>query len=93
MLIRASQGIAVMAHRAELRMSEKNSENPTPDSVRGEPFCGVEGREHLVMELRTRAERFYEQARLEQIMQATLIIRPLLAATGPLPEQASKQIH
>jgi hypothetical protein len=83
-----------MAHRAELRISEKKSENPTPDSVGGEPFSGVvEGREHLVMELRTRAERFYEQARLEQIMQATLIIRPLLGARGPLPEQASKQIH
>lgn len=82
-----------MAHRAEISMSEKKTENPTPDSVGGEPFSGVGSRKHLGKELRTRAERFYEQASLEQILQATLIIRSLLAARGPLPEQASKQIH
>jgi hypothetical protein len=57
---------------------KKKSDNPTPDSVGGEPFPGVGSRKHLAKELRTRAELFYEQASLEQIMEATLIIRSLL---------------
>jgi hypothetical protein len=74
-------------------MSEKKSENPTPDSVESEPVCGAGSRERLVEELRTRSDRFYEQASLEQIIQATLIIQSLLVARGLVPEQASKQIH
>jgi hypothetical protein len=69
-------------------MSEKKPENPLPDSVESEPFCDAGPRERLVRELRTRAERFYEQASLEQIVEATLIIRSLLAPRGLLPELA-----
>ena len=74
-------------------MSDNKPENRTPDSVASEPFCDAQSRERLVQELRTRAERFCEQASLEQIIEATLIIRSLLTTRRLLPEQASNQIH
>ncbi|MGI8962440.1 MAG: hypothetical protein ACR2IV_22320 [Bryobacteraceae bacterium] len=50
-------------------MSEKKSENPTRDSIEDQPFPGIGSREHLVKDLRTKAERFSEQASLEQIIE------------------------
>ena len=74
-------------------VSEKEIQITPPESFTSESFSVAGSREPVVKELRARAERFCEQAGLEQIIEATLIIRSLLAARCLLPEQTSKQIH
>jgi hypothetical protein len=90
-----SRATAAVAYRAGtlLPMSEKKSDNRTLDFFEADEFCSAESRERLVPELRAKAERFYEQASPEQIIEAAMIVRSLLAGRGLLPEQTSKQIH
>jgi hypothetical protein len=57
-----SQETVVDAYRVGTLMSDNKPENRTADSVGSEPFCDAQWRERLVQELRTRAERFCEQA-------------------------------
>ena len=74
-----------MAFRVVIFMSEKKSEN-LPESFECEPFDSGESREHLLQELRTRAERFYGRASLEQIVEVTCMVRSLLATIERFPE-------
>lgn len=71
----------------------KKPENQPPDCFVEESFSANGLREELVKELRVRAEKFYERASLEEIMEAQLVVRSLLAARGLLPEQTSKLIN
>jgi hypothetical protein len=74
-------------------VSAKKSEHRIADSFREDSYFDAESREQIVKELRLRVERFCERASREQIQEATLVIRSLLAARGLLPEQASKRIN
>lgn len=74
-------------------MSSKKPDDKPPDRFTQDSFSGNGLREELVRGLRARAEKFYERATVEQIVEAESVVRSLLAARGLLPEQASKLIN
>ena len=73
-------------------MSDEKPKNRLLDLFAPELFS-AQSREQLVNELRGRAERFYQQATLEQIIEARRLIEALLKARGVLPKEESKQAH
>jgi hypothetical protein len=80
-------------HGRRIFVSRKKPEKHPSDCFVQDSFSGNGLREEPVNELRAKAEKFCERASLEQIMEAQLIVRSLLAARGLLPEQASKLIN
>ena len=74
-------------------MSTKKMEYRISDSFRDDSYFGEQSREQLAKELRLRVELFCERASREEIQEATLVVRSLLAARGLLPENASKKIN
>ena len=74
-------------------MSTNKLEHRISDSFRDDSYFGEQSREQIIMELRVRVERFCERASREEIQEATRVVRSLLAASGLLPEQASKKIN
>jgi hypothetical protein len=73
-------------------LSEKKPENRLLDLFAPE-LSSAQSRQQLMNDLRTRAERFYEEAALEEIIEARRAIESLLEARGLLPQRASSQIH
>ena len=73
-------------------MSDEKPENRLLDLFAHELFS-AQSREQLVNELRVRAERFYQQATPEQIIEAKQLVEALLKARGVLPKEESKQMH
>jgi hypothetical protein len=74
-------------------VSAKKVEHKISDSFSEDSYFGAESREQIVKDLQVRIERFCERASSEEIQEATLVVRSLLAARGLLPEQASKKIN
>ncbi len=74
-------------------MSAKKPENRIPESFLDDPFANAGEREEIVNKLRTKFERFCERASIEEIEEATRIVRSLLAVRGLLPEQTSKKMN
>ena len=74
-------------------MSAKRPENRVPESFLNDSFANVGERVQIVNKLRTKFERFCDRASIEEIEEATRIVRSLLAVRGLLPEQKSKQIN
>lgn len=87
-----SQASAVLAYRIGGFVSEKKPENRLLDLFAPEVFS-AQSCEQLMKDLRARAERFYQQARLSEIIEARRLIESLLEARGLLPQRVSSQIH
>ena len=73
-------------------MSEKQPKNHLRDLFTPELFS-ARSREELMENLRARAERFYQEASLEEIIELTHLVESLLEARGLLPGQGPRQIH
>ena len=69
-------------------MSKFNSDEPLQEL--SESCADSRSREQAVGKLRPAAERFYDQASLEQVLEMELFIRTLLAGRGLLPEQGQR---
>lgn len=73
-------------------MSEKKPKNHLPDLFAPELFS-AQSRGEFMKNLRARAERFYQEASLEEIIQLTRLVESLLPARGLVPKQGPRQIH
>jgi hypothetical protein len=74
-------------------VSAKKPENKIPESFLDDSFASGGDREQLLNKLRTKFERFCDRASIEEIEEATRIVRSLLAVRGLLPEQTCKKIN
>jgi hypothetical protein len=72
-------------------MSEKKRKNNLPDLLAPESLSPQSG-EGLIESLRARAERFYQEASLEEIIQLGGLVESLLETRGLLPK-GPHQIH
>lgn len=86
-----SQASAVVAYRIGGFVSDEKPENRPLDLFAHELFS-AQSREQLLNDLRARAERFYEEATLEEIIEAARVIESLLQARIPITTRIS-QIH
>jgi hypothetical protein len=75
----------------EAFVSEKQPKNRLLDLFAPELFS-AQSREELMENLRARAERFYQEASLEEIIELTHLVESLLEARGLLPGQGPRQI-
>lgn len=73
-------------------MSEKQPKNHLQDLFAPELFS-AQSREELMENLRARADRFYQEASLEDIIKLTHLVESLVEARGLLPGQGPRQIH
>lgn len=73
-------------------MSEKRPKNHLLNLFAPELFS-AHSREELTENLRARAERFYQEASLEEIIELTHLVESLLEARGLLPGQGPRQSH
>jgi len=87
-----SQAPAVVAYRIGGFVSDEKPENRLLHLFAPELFS-AQSREQLVDGLRARADRFYQQATLEEIIEARRLIELLLEARGLLAQRASSQAH
>ena len=72
-------------------MSKSNSDETTHQS--SEARADSTSREQAVAKLRSAAERFYDQASLEQVLEMELFVRSLHLRRGLLPEQGATRLQ
>ncbi len=87
-----SQASAVVAYSIGGFVSEKKPKDKLLDLFAPELFS-AQSREELMEGLRARAERFYQEASIEEIIELTRLVESLLKARGLLRKQGPRQIH
>ena len=76
----------MVATALEAFVSEKRPKDHLLDLFAPKLFS-AQSREELMEKLRARAERFYHEASLDEIVQLTQLVESLLEARGLLPRQ------